>query len=850
MINHIFKKIFGSRNDRIIKRYKKVVAQINARESTYAAMSDEECRAQTDILRKKISSGSTLEEITPDAFALVRETAKRHLGQRHYDVQLIGGLALNDSNIAEMMTGEGKTLTATLPAYLNALSGQSVHIVTVNDYLAKRDANWMGKIFKALDMTVGVIIPQQSIEEKKEAYASDIIYATNNELGFDYLRDNMASDSESRVQSSLNFAVVDEVDSILIDEARTPLIISGPVESSAELYQKVNQIADQFNKDEDFTLQEKDKQILLTDQGHEKAETILKNLGLLDDDGSLYDVSNISLLHYLDACLRAHNLYQKDVDYMLTDDKQVMIIDPHTGRTLEGRRWSNGLHQAVEAKHHVAIQEENQTMASITFQNFFRLYTKLSGMTGTADTEAKELHDIYGLEVVIIPTHRPMVRQDLADMIFLSQEDKYHAIVADIKQRHEKGQPILVGTCSIESSEYLSALLKKAKIKHEVLNAKQHQREAQIIAQAGKKNAVTIATNMAGRGTDIVLGGNPKTMLSAANSQDENKMTKLESDWEKGQAEVKSLGGLHVLGTERNESRRVDNQLRGRSGRQGDPGSSQYYLSLADNLMRIFASDRVTQLMQVFGMKKGDHIQAPMLNKAIENAQRKVEAHHYDIRKQLLKYDDIANDQRKIIYQQRSELMLTDDIFAICDDVIASVIKRTVVASLNENGAIIDIPALTATIHELAHETYDIQKWCDDHLEYDPEELVSTLVTWTESMRKDRCTDVPDDVVMHTYRMILLSTLDRCWKEHLAAIDHLRQGIHLRSYAQKNPAHEFRKESFQLFQEMLSHIQEQSTKILMRIAFEQQDPKPKTQAGSYQISMNSPSPQQPTKESS
>ncbi len=824
MFNNILKKIFGSRNDRLIKKYSLTIRKINELSDKYASMTDEQCRELTHEFKERVNQGCSLHTLLPDAFALVREVAERQIGQRHFDVQLIGGIALHEGNIAEMGTGEGKTLTATLPAYLNALSSQPVHIVTVNDYLAKRDAEWMGKIFQALGLSVGTIVPEQSHEEKISAYKCDIIYATNNELGFDYLRDNMAPEKAHQVQSPLSYAIIDEVDSILIDEARTPLIISGPIDSSAELYEKITTLIPSFVKDEDFTLQEKEKQILLTEKGHIKAENLMHEEGLLEENTTLYDLSNITLLHYLDACLRACHMYHKDVDYMIKDN-QVVIIDAHTGRTLAGRRWSNGLHQAIEAKEKTAILAENQTLASITFQNFFRLYSKLAGMTGTADTEAQELHDIYKLEVVIIPPNKALARDDMPDMIFLNQNDKYTAIVKDIQERHSKGQPILVGTCSIESSEYLSHLLKSEGIKHSVLNAKHHDKEANIIAEAGQLGAVTIATNMAGRGTDIVLGGSQDT--HPANS----------GSWQEQHEKVISSGGLHVLGTERNESRRVDNQLRGRAGRQGDHGSSQYYLSLEDNLMRIFASDRVTQLMQVFGMKKGDHIQAPMLNRAIENAQKKVESYHYDIRKQLLKFDDVANEQRNLIYDQRRELMITDDILGIADDIITTVVSRLVKKTVTEKTAECDMDELKEQVQQLCANEFDIDSWCREHPDYDANSLTQALVDWMREIRKKNYYSAPENVIIHTYRMLILSTLDKLWKEHLAAVDHLRQGINLRGYAQKDPAHEFRKESFQLFQEMLQQIQSIAAKTILHLIFQKEEKSPPTSSG-YNIQMN------------
>jgi len=665
----MFKKMFGSRNDRLVKNYNKIVARINALESEISSLTDEQLRAKTDEFRQRLRDGATVHDLLPEAFAVVREAGVRVFNMRHFDVQLIGGMVLNDGKIAEMRTGEGKTLMATLSAYLNALPGEGVHVVTVNDYLAKRDADWMGQLYGFLGMSVGVVVPNMPHEQKQAAYAADITYGTNNEFGFDYLRDNMAFSTSEKFQRGHAFAIVDEVDSILIDEARTPLIISGPTDESSELYYRVNELVPKLTRQEDkdspgdYLVEEKTKQIFLSEEGHEKVEKLLGDAGLLKEGESLYDMANIALMHHINAGLRAHVLFQRDVDYIVQDN-EIIIVDEFTGRTMQGRRWSDGLHQAVEAKEGVPIQQENQTLASITFQNYFRLYRKLSGMTGTADTEAYEFQQIYGLEVVVIPTHRPMVRADNADKVYLTQREKFLAIIEDIRDCQQRGQPVLVGTTSIEVSEFLSKNLDKAKIRHEVLNAKQHAREAEIVAQAGRPGAVTIATNMAGRGTDIVLGGSLQAEIAAFDNPSEAQVSKIREEWEKRHQKVLESGGLHIVGTERHESRRIDNQLRGRSGRQGDPGSSRFYLSLDDNLMRIFASERVAGLMKRLGMQEGEAIEHNLVSRAIENAQRKVEGHNFDMRKNLLEYDDVANDQRKEIYKMRDELMSKeDDIF-------------------------------------------------------------------------------------------------------------------------------------------------------------------------------------------
>ncbi|MER2491901.1 preprotein translocase subunit SecA [Catenovulum sediminis] len=828
MITKILTSIFGSRNDRIIKKLNKVVDRINTLEAEFEALTDEQIRAKTDEFRKRIEEGETLDSLLPEAFAVCREASKRILGMRHFDVQLLGGMVLHQGKIAEMRTGEGKTLTATLPTYLNALTGP-VHVVTVNDYLAHRDANWSRPLFEFLGLTVGCNIPGLGPVEKREAYAADIVYGTNNEFGFDYLRDNMAFSPEERVQSKLHFAVVDEVDSILIDEARTPLIISGPAEDSSALYSQINLIvpqlikADKEDSEEEeseghFTIDEKSKQVHLTEKGQVKVEEILIENKVLDEGDSLYNAANIGLLAHINAALRAHKLYHKDVDYLVKDE-QIVIVDEHTGRTMEGRRWSEGLHQAIEAKEGVKIQNENQTLASITFQNYFRLYEKLSGMTGTADTEAFEFNYIYGLETLILPTNRPMVRKDYPDLVYLTAEEKYEAIVEDIKECVEKGRPVLVGTISIENSELLSRVLRKSKIKHQVLNAKYHAKEAEIIALAGRQGAVTIATNMAGRGTDIVLGGNPDIEIAQLNSSDEAQIKKIRDDWQVRHDAVVAAGGLHIIGTERHESRRIDNQLRGRAGRQGDPGSSRFYLSMEDALMRIFASDRVSGLMKKLGMEHGEAIEHPWVTKAIENAQRKVEARNFDIRKQLLEYDDVANDQRKVVYQQRNELMnetdISETINAIRHDVLASVVDSYIPPQSVEE--MWDISGLTERLKNDFALELPIQQWLDADNKLDEGKLRETITEKFDAAYKEKEQQVGETVLRHFEKAIMLQSLDSHWKEHLAAMDHLRQGIHLRGYAQKNPKQEYKRESFELFSQMLETLKVEVVSILSKV---------------------------------
>ena len=764
MFVKLMTKLFGSRNDRLLKQMCKEVTKINALEPVFEALSDEELKAKTTEFKERVEQGEVLDELIPEAFAVVREASKRVFGMRHFDVQMIGGMVLNSGKIAEMRTGEGKTLTATLPAYLNALTNKGVHVITVNDYLATRDADWSRPLFEFLGMTVGCNIAGMAPGDKQAAYNADITYGTNNEFGFDYLRDNMAFSPEERAQKPLNFAVIDEVDSILIDEARTPLIISGQAEDSSELYRNINLVVptlvqqDEEDKEGqestgDFTIDEKAKQIYLTELGQIHIEEIMIEKGLMQQGDSLFSAANITLLHHVMAALRAHKLFQKDVDYIVKDG-EIVIVDEHTGRTMEGRRWSEGLHQAVEAKEGVDIQNENQTLASITFQNFFRIYNKLSGMTGTADTEAFEFNHIYGLETVVIPTNQPMVRKDLPDLIYLTAEEKFEAILEDIKDCVERGQPVLVGTISIETSEFLSSFLKKAKIKHKVLNAKFHQQEAEIVADAGKIGAVTIATNMAGRGTDIVLGGNLSMMLAKLDNPSADQIEKVKAAWQEEHEKVLAAGGLHIVATERHESRRIDNQLRGRSGRQGDAGSTRFYLSMEDGLMRIFASERISNMMRKLGMERGEAIEHPWVTKSIENAQRKVEGRNFDIRKQLLEFDDVSNDQRKVIYEQRNE-------------------------------------------HE--------------------ETLREKIVAEVEASYVAKEEMVGAEVLRQFEKAVMLQSLDSHWKEHLAAMDHLRQGIHLRGYAQKNPKQEFKRESFELFAELLDNLKYDVIGILSKV---------------------------------
>ena len=824
------RSLFGSRNDRFLKKLHKRVLEINQLEEQLSALSDEAIAEKTTEFRARLEQGETLDELLPEAFATVREAGKRTLNMRHFDVQMVGGMVLHQGKIAEMRTGEGKTLVATLPAYLNALSGEGVHIITVNDYLAKRDAEWMGNIYRFLGLSVGVVLSGMDTAARQEAYGADITYGTNNEFGFDYLRDNMAFQSDQRVQRALSFAVVDEVDSILIDEARTPLIISGPTGDRSEVYVAVNKLIPKLTEqteedgEGDFALDEKSKQVNLTEAGHEHVEELLIENGLLTEGDSLYSPQNISLMHHIGSALRAHRLFQKDVDYVVQNG-QIVIVDEFTGRTMPGRRWSEGLHQAVEAKEGVKIQQENQTLASITYQNYFRLYEKLSGMTGTADTEAYEFQQIYGLEVVVIPTHQDMVRDDMGDVIFLSAKEKYEAIIEDIKDCIERDQPVLVGTASIESSEYLSNLLKKEKITHQVLNAKFHEQEASIIAQAGRPGAVTVATNMAGRGTDIVLGGSLDAELSEIDEAQIDKRAATTSDWEGRHAKVVEAGGLHIIGTERHESRRIDNQLRGRAGRQGDPGSSRFYLSLEDNLMRIFASERVAAMMQKLGMEEGEAIEHPWVTKAIENAQRKVEGRNFDIRKQLLEFDDVANDQRKHVYEQRRELMEADDVGENIEGIRHDVVNDTIdlyipPQSFDDDW---DISGLEDSLSQEFGLQLDVKKLLDDDSSLDEDGLRKQILAALEQAYKDKEALAGTDVLRQFEKAIMLQVLDTHWKDHLASMDHLRQGIHLRGFAQKNPKQEYKREAFEMFGRMLQEIMREVVTVLSKVEVKAQD---------------------------
>jgi preprotein translocase subunit SecA len=875
MVNTIFKKIFGSRNERLIKRLSKTVIEINGFEAELEPLSDEALRAKTEAFRSRLEAGEKLDDLMTEAFAVVREAGRRVMQMRHFDVQMIGGMVLHQGKISEMRTGEGKTLVATLAAYLNALPAKGVHVVTVNDYLARRDAAWMGRVYHFLGMTTGVInssggmgpdsssylfepdydgksggFPHLRPVSRQEAYAADITYGTNNEYGFDYLRDNMAFSADQRVQRPPFFAIVDEVDSILIDEARTPLIISGPTDDSSELYKAVNVIIPRLTRQPpitneegqpdfgpgDFSVDEKARQVFLSEEGHQHVEEMLTEAGLLAVGASLYDSGNIIMMHHVNAALRAHALFQRNVDYIVKEG-QVIIVDEFTGRTMPGRRWSDGLHQAVEAKEGVDIQNENQTLASITFQNYFRLYEKLSGMTGTADTEAYEFQQIYGLEVVVMPTNMPMIRKDMGDLVYLTPEEKFEAILEDVRDCVKRGQPVLVGTASIESSELISGMLNKAKVEHKVLNAKHHEQEAGIVAQAGRPGAVTIATNMAGRGTDIVLGGNLDSELEElGENPDTALIAQTTETWKVRHKQVLDAGGLHVIGTERHESRRIDNQLRGRSGRQGDPGSSRFYLSLQDNLMRIFASEKVGSLMQKLGMEKGEAIEHPWVSRAIENAQRKVEGRNFDIRKQLLEYDDVANDQRKVVYQQRNELMEEEDIsnsitslrVDVLDEIFHAHIPRE---SIEEQW---DVPGLSEVLAETFGGEWPIQQWLDQdhslHEETLKERILDTLVKGYQ----EKESQVGAENMRHFEKAVMLQTLDSYWKEHLAAMDYLRQGIHLRGYAQKDPKQEYKREAFAMFSNMLDSIKLEVVNILSKVQVQRpeemvvQEPQPQT----------------------
>jgi preprotein translocase subunit SecA len=880
-VSRLMTSVFGSRNQRLLKRYGSFVAEANALEASLTSLPDDALKAKTAELKQRYAETEDLEALLPEAFALVREAARRTLGMRHFDVQLIGGIALHQGKIAEMRTGEGKTLVATLAAYLNALSGRGVHIVTVNEYLAQRDAEWMGPIYRFLGLAVGVIKSNQSPDEKRQAYAADVTYGTNNEFGFDYLRDNLAFRPEEQVQRTLNYAIVDEVDSILVDEARTPLIISGRAEESTELYTRINQLIPSLKlhqpppgkaNDEieasqvellgvngkslgnmsigaalakakegghhlievdadakpsrcqlfvpgDYTIDEKTKQAHLTEEGHEYVEKLLLKAGLLAAGESLYDPGNIRLMHHLTAALRAHGLFKREVDYIIRDD-EVIIVDEFTGRTMVGRRWSDGLHQAIEAKEGVRVREENQTVASITFQNYFRMYKKLAGMTGTADTEAYEFQQIYNLEVVVIPTHKPMVRDDAPDLVYLSQEDKFNAIIEDIDDCHRRGQPVLVGTTSIETSEFLSDLLHKHKVPHQVLNAKYHEREAEIIMQAGRPGTVTIATNMAGRGTDIVLGGNLAAERTKLTQPTDADVAALEADWRERHAKVIEMGGLHIVGTERHESRRIDNQLRGRSGRQGDPGSSRFYLSLEDNLMRIFGDpERIKRMLSRAGMKPGEVIESKLLSRQIERAQRKVEAHNFDIRKQLLEYDDVANDQRKVVYQQRADLMdatdISDAIRAIRAEVVDATVSEYVAPQSVEE--VWDKPALTKALDNEFGLKFDVAALLERDHSIDESRLRGLIVEAAEEAYARKMAEIGPEVMHELEKGIMLRQLDSHWKEHIAALDYLRQGIHLRGYAQRNPKQEYKREAFEMFSALLDRVKRETIVILSKI---------------------------------
>ncbi len=827
MLN-ILKKVFGTRNDRELKRLSKIVEKINEFEVQLEPLTDEALAAKTPEFKSRLAGGETLDALLPEAFATVREVGKRVLGMRHFDVQMIGGIALHEGKIAEMRTGEGKTLVATLPAYLNSLSGKGVHLVTVNDYLANRDAHWMEPLYRFLGLRVGVIKSGQAPDQKKQAYSADVIYGTNNEFGFDYLRDNMAFSLEDRLQRDLNFAIVDEVDSILIDEARTPLIISGASQDSSELYQRINRFVPLLERGteevpKDFHIDEKQRSIELTEEGHEKVEALLIKEGLLAEGDSLYAATNLNLLHHMHSALKAHSLFHRDVEYIVQGG-QVILIDEHTGRTMHGRRLSEGLHQALEAKEGVAIQSESQTLASTTFQNYFRLYNTLSGMTGTADTEAFEFRQIYGLEVLVIPTNKEMKRLDLNDLVYLTREEKFDAIVEDVRACIDKGAPVLVGTASVETSEELSLRFKEADIDHKVLNAKYHEQEADIIAQAGRPGVVTIATNMAGRGTDIVLGGNLEAELTAAGDLTEDQKQAIETAWQARHEAVLAAGGLHILGTERHESRRIDNQLRGRAGRQGDPGLSRFYLSLEDNLMRIFASDRVKNFMQALGMEKGEAIEHRMVTNAIEKAQRKVEGRNFDIRKQLLEYDDVANDQRQIVYQQRDDLLVSEDISETIIAIRADVVNDTIDGyippmSVEEQW---DIAGLENSLKSDFAVELPIQQWLDQDNTVDEDAIRERALAAVQSAYETKCEAVGPDM-RKIEKQVMLQILDQLWKDHLATMDQLRQGIHLRAYAQKNPKQEYKRESFELFQTLLNNLKFEVIKFLSHVQIQRPD---------------------------
>ncbi|KAB2873376.1 MAG: preprotein translocase subunit SecA [Burkholderiaceae bacterium] len=846
MLPKILTSIFGSRNDRLLKQYGRVVQRINALEGDFERLDDAALRAKTDEFRQRLGAGTALDDLLPEAFAVVREAGKRSLKMRHFDVQMIGGIALHQGKIAEMRTGEGKTLVATLPVYLNALPGKGVHVVTVNDYLARRDAEWMGRLYNFLGLTVGVNVPGMGREEKQAAFAADVTYGTNNEYGFDYLRDNMVYEVADRVARGLHYAIVDEVDSILIDEARTPLIISGQAEDHTDMYVRIDAIAPGLKKQigeadprtgegvieaGDFTVDEKARQIYLTEEGHEHAEALLARAGLLVEGASLYDPANITLMHHVYAALRAHHLFQRDQHYVVQDG-EIIIVDEFTGRLMTGRRWSDGLHQAVEAKEHVAIQSENQTLASITFQNYFRMYGKLAGMTGTADTEAYEFQEIYGLETVVIPPNKPTIRADENDLIYKTATEKYNAVLEDIRECHGRGQPTLVGTTSIENSELLAGLLTKAKLPHQVLNAKQHAKEAEIVAQAGRPGVITIATNMAGRGTDIVLGGNVEKQVQFVEADDTmaaeektQRISQLQGEWQGLHDKVKAEGGLRIIATERHESRRIDNQLRGRSGRQGDPGQSRFYLSLEDPLMRIFAGDRVKAIMDRLKMPEGEAIEAGIVNRSIENAQRKVEARNFDIRKQLLEYDDVANDQRKVIYQQRNAILesvsVADQIANLRKSAMTDVVRTYVPAESVEEQW--DLPALEKVLKDEWQLEVGLQAEVDKSESITDEDIVEKVVAAADQMFAGKIALVGEEQFNPFMRMVLLQSIDSHWREHLAALDYLRQGIHLRGYAQKNPKQEYKREAFELFAQLLDLVKLEVTRLLMTVRIQSQE---------------------------
>lgn len=833
MLNNLLRKVVGSKNDRDVKRMHKNVPHINSLEAEFEALSDADLQAKTAELRQRLEAGEALDSLLAPAFAIVREASKRVMGMRHFDVQMVGGMTLHRGRIAEMKTGEGKTLVATLAVYLNALPGKGVHVVTVNDYLARRDAEWMRPLYEFLGLSIGVIFSGQTGEEKRHAYQCDITYGTNNEFGFDYLRDNMAFSLEDKVQRGLHFAIVDEVDSILIDEARTPLIISGAVDENTDLYKVVNGLAQELEKGEeiedeevtvvgDFLVDEKQKQVELTEQGHNKVEELMRAEGLLGAEDSLYAAQNLNLLQHMHSALRARHLYNRDVDYIVSEG-QVVIVDEHTGRSMPGRRWSEGLHQAVEAKEGVTVQRESQTLASTTFQNYFRLYEKLAGMTGTADTEAFEFRQIYGLDVVVIPTNRPLARKDLNDLVYLSAEEKYEAIIKDVKAETEAGRPVLVGTASIETSEYLAKLMREAGLKFNVLNAKQHQSEAEIIAQAGRPGAITIATNMAGRGTDIMLGGNWEAEAAKLQNPTQAQIDALKAEWQARHDGVLAAGGLHVVGSERHESRRIDNQLRGRAGRQGDPGSTRFFLSLEDSLMRLFGSDRVKRLMQALGLERGEAIEHKMVSNAVERAQKKVEGRNFDIRKQLLEYDDVANDQRRVIYDQRNEILAADDVaeavIGIREEVMETAISDYVpLQSLPEQW---DLPGLEAHLKTEFNLDAPVVKWAAENDRFSEEQLRERLQNMHREAYAAKIEAAGEKLIRRFEKQVMLQVLDTRWKEHLQSMDHLRRGIHLRGYAQKNPKQEYKRESFELFQGLLEHIKADVTRILSHVQVRQ-----------------------------